>query len=152
MDYEKALETLRQNYVSFSDSELRGNAPFKTICQQGPEHILEYYISPFGEGYIIDCKLAHGSFKVGDKYTLYISSDVLSVDYNSYSPGQSWRWSTIDGGRFEAPSAKIVQNIGPHKLAKLINKAPEKSKLWDLFHARAIELFNSAEFKGDYRE
>lgn len=39
MDYEKALETLRQNYISFSDDELRGNAPFKVIHQQNPEHI-----------------------------------------------------------------------------------------------------------------
>lgn len=152
MDYEKALETLRQNHISFSDDELRGNAPFKVIHQQSPEHILEYYISPFGEGYIVDGKFTHGSFKIGDQYTLHISGDLLSIDYSSYSLGRSWSWSTIGGGRFEASSAKIIQNVGPHKLTKLINKAPEKSKLWDLFHARAIELFNSAEYKGDYRE
>ena len=151
MNYEEALKTIRTLRPNLTDEQCKGNAPYRIEDQESPNHVFAYYLSPFGRGYTRDGKLVFGDFIVDRYNTIYICENTLRIVHNPGEVGKYWCWSSIRGGEFTVTSEKAIQSIGPHKLQSIVDKAPEDSKLWTLFHDQAKSLFDKAKFKGDYR-
>ena len=150
MDYNSAISKLRELHPWATEEQLRGDVPYR-VAYFG-EHELASYFSPSGCGNTADGKLQFGDFRVSDRHTIFIQLDTLIIDYNSSAPNRSWQWRNTNGGEFHSQRSDIGDYVGPRRLAKIIDRAPEQSRLWNMFHARALELFDAAEYKGDYRE
>lgn len=82
---------------------------------------------------------------------VFICGDFLELSYNPITlENKYWAWTNKDGGIFRMNGYKYV--IPEAKIRRMMRKEIPDCVIWRLIKERMWELFEAAEYKGDYRE
>lgn len=152
MDY-NFLHSIFPNYTL---SMYQGNEPsnpnFSTHISGSPiQHwsweygCADTYLSE--NGYVI----INADVKLPSELHVFICGDRLEMSYIPYiADDKYWKWSNDENGNLTMVGYKHF--IPEAKIRRMMNKELPDSVIWRLIKERMCELFEAAEYKGDYRE
>lgn len=98
-------------------------------------------------GYVI----INADVKLPSELHVFICGDRLEMSYIPYiADNKYWKWTNDENGNLIMVGYKHF--IPEAKIRRMMNKELPDSVIWRLIKERMWELFESAEYKGDYRE
>ena len=98
-------------------------------------------------GYVI----INADVKLPSELHVFICGDRLEMSYIPYiTDDKYWKWSNDENGNLTMVGYKHF--IPEAKIRRMMNKELPDSVIWRLIKERMWELFEAAEYKGDYRE
>lgn len=98
-------------------------------------------------GYVI----LNADVKLPSELHVFICGDHLELSYIPYiADDKYWKWTNDNGGNLWMRGYKHA--IPEDKIRRMMSKELPDSLIWRLIKERMWELFETAEYKGDYRE
>lgn len=98
-------------------------------------------------GYVI----INADVKLPSELHVFICGNRLEMSHIPYiADDKYWKWTNDENGNLTMVGYKHF--IPEAKIRRMMNKELPDSVIWRLIKERMWELFESAEYKGDYRE
>lgn len=98
-------------------------------------------------GYVI----INADVKLPSELHVFICGNRLEMSYIPYiADDKYWKWTNDENGNLTMVGYKHF--IPEAKIRRMMNKELPDSVIWRLIKERMWELFETAEYKGDYRE
>lgn len=98
-------------------------------------------------GYVI----INADVKLPSELHVFICCDRLELVYIPYiADDKYWKWTNKNNGELTIRGYKYA--VPETKIRRMMNKQLPDSVIWRLIKERMWELFEAAEYKGDYRE
>lgn len=95
--------------------------------------------------------IINASVKLPSELDVFICHDTLWLTYIPYiADDKYWKWTNDNGGNLWMRGYKHF--IPEAKIRRMMSKELPDSLIWRLIKERMWELFETAEYKGDYRE
>ena len=98
-------------------------------------------------GYVI----INADVKLPSELHVFICGDRLEIGYIPYiADDKYWKWSNDEDGNLYMRGYRHF--VPEAKIRRMMSKELPDSLIWRLIKERMWELFEAAEYKGDYRE